>query len=358
MKKSFCKVLAFMLIFILVFHAVQGILHYRWTGDEDLYTRNILYKNEPENSIDVLYFGTSEIYAGVFPTAIYHKAGITSFNFAISYKSAITTYYQLEYALKTQTPDLVMCDFAALFSDSLPNNNEAIYRKVVDTMPDYHVKYNLIKDLCAEDDTQSALSYYFPLLRYHSMWNDLNSENFEKDYIYDTEYGQYKQGCLLSNADYNEDYDGQVYKIAPELWQVESKDSELSSVSVKYYDKMIELCNNRGIKMVALIPPRISGASIKAAQWGVTKDYLESRDVDIIDYNTYEAVSELNLVLEEDYYNAGHLNYKGAVKLSEDLAVKLSQKYNLADHREDIGNKKFFVWNSYWDMFTSEYQYQ
>lgn len=357
MRKKVCKIVIFLFVFVVVFELLQGVLHYRWSGSEDLYTRNMLYQHQPEDSIDVLFFGTSELYAGVFPTAMYHQTGMTSFNFAISNKSAITTYYQLEYALKYQTPDIVVCDFVALFSDSLPDGNEAIYRKVVDTMPDYEIKCKLIRDLCKEDETQSELSYYFPLLRYHSMWNDLTEKNFEKDYVYDTAYRQYRMGCLLSAANYNANDYKQKYVIEPALWQAESDpDCKMSSVSIAYYDKMIALCNSRGIKVVALIPPKLTTATSKVSQWDVMKDYFASRNVDVIDYNTYEAVCGLNLALEEDYYNAAHLNDKGALKLSQDLAVKLSQTYHLADHRESGDDEKYAVWEQYWEEFVRDYQ--
>ena len=188
------------------------------------------------------------------------------------------------------------------------------------------------------------------------MWNDLSEKNFEEDYVYDLTYEEYKQGCLLRDADYNVNAYKKEYKIVPELWQVDSKESELSSVSVTYYDKMIELCNSRGIKVIALLPPKISGAALKMSQSEVMNDYFKSRGVDIIDYNTYEAVCGLKLTLEDDYYDAAHLNYKGAVKLSEDLAGKLAQNYNLVDHRDAGGDEKYVAWNNYWDRFVNDYQ--
>ena len=45
--------------------------------------------------------------------------------------------------------------------------------------------------------------------------------------------------------------------------------------------------------------------------------YLSERNVDIIDYNTYEEISRLGIRLPEDYKDSAHLNYKGALIVSK-----------------------------------------
>ena len=99
MKKCI-KVIVFLALLLAMLTGLSFVFQHRWTGNDDVYSLNMSYKEEPENSIDVLYFGTSEIFNSVFPTAMYEETGITGINFAVTHKSAITTYYQLEYALK------------------------------------------------------------------------------------------------------------------------------------------------------------------------------------------------------------------------------------------------------------------
>lgn len=351
MKKIFTRIIIFLIIFVIIFYNVQKVLHYRWSDSEDMFTRNVLYIEEPKDSIDILFFGTSEIYAGIFPTAIYHEAGITSINFATSYKSAITTYYQLQFALKSQSPQIVVCDFAALFEDCLPSEEEAIYRKIVDTMPDRQIKEQLINDICALDSTQSKLSYYFPMLRYHGMWNQLETENFERDYVCDREYPVYKKGCFLLDRDFDEnDY----FMVEPRLWETSASNESLSQLSVEYYDAFIEECHSRDIEVIALIPPKLLAAKEKTARWDIMKSYFDSRNVMILDYNTYEEVTRLGLTLEDDYYDGAHLNASGAVVFSEDFAKKVQNIFDLKDHR---GEKDYKVWDQYWNNFTLDYNY-
>lgn len=331
MRKIIIRMLCFTVIFSILFIKIQDVLHYRWSGNEALYTKNLDYANHPEASIDVISFGTSEIYAAYDPIVTYYEAGITGYNFAISHKSAITVYYQLMYALKYQTPSIVICDFSSLYEDQLPNDIEPLYRKVVDCMPDKEIKNKLINKICELDSSQSYLSWKYPLLRYHSMWNELSWINFSEDYVYDDDYPAYAKGALLNMAE----YDGELFDISPELWNYLEPETVFSDISVKYYDLFIEECQNRGIEVMAVIPPKLSATSRYAARWNAMKEYFESRGVSYLNYNTYDQVTRLNLKLETDYYNAGHLNVNGSIKFSKIFADDLKNLYNLVDHRGD-----------------------
>ena len=149
MKKYIIRIVAFALLFCLCFAAAQSVLHYRWSVEDDLYTKNILYSRASDNSIDILTIGTSELYDGYTPIVGYEESEVTGFNFGMAYRSAMTAYYQLLYALEYQTPSVVVCDFSCLFDDMLPSEAEPVHRKVVECMPDKKLKEQLIREICA-----------------------------------------------------------------------------------------------------------------------------------------------------------------------------------------------------------------
>ena len=350
MKKIIIKIFCFVAIFSILFIKIQDVLHYRWsTKAEELYSRNIDYANQPKDSIDVVCFGTSEIYADYDPIITYYEAGITGYSFAVSNRSAVTTYYQLMYALKYQTPSIVMCDFSSLYDDQLPNKIESLYRKVVYHMPDKKLKNQLINTICELDPSQSYLSWKYPLLRYHSMWNELTEANFSEDYVYNDSYPSYAKGALLSTSNYN----GDIFDITPELWNYSEPETIFSDISVKYYDMFIEECQNRGIEVVAVMPPKLNATSQYASRWEAMKEYFDSRGVSYLNYNTYDQVVRLNVILEEDYYNAAHMNIYGSIKFSKILAQDLKNLYNLVDHR---GDERYVVeWDEPLILFQESY---
>ena len=346
--KKAIKVICFICIFSLLFAGAQFVLHYRWSYDEDIYTRNIDYSNQPANSIDVLYFGTSEVYAGVAPIVTYGTEGITGYNFAVTYKSAVTTYYQLLYALKYQTPKVVVCDFASLYSDSLPSDVEPLYRKIYETMPDKEIKEKLLEDIYRLDSSQDKLYWEFPLLRYHSLWSELHRSNFKLDNVYDEEYKTYHKGCMLCNSDFK----GENYPITKSLWKTEESHQKFSDISIKYYDMFIKECQTKGIKVVAVNTPKIHDAKLSTSRYYQLKSFFNSRNVEYLNYNTYENVKKMNLNFLDHYYNDAHLNISGAVIFSKTLAKDLMKICSFEDHRkeEDFINS----WGNDYKLFQKD----
>ena len=355
-KIRFAKLISFILLFSIVFVGLQRIIHYRWCKNEDLYSRYWDYEKNNVGMIDVVAIGTSELYAAYDPIITYHERGITGYNLAISYKSAITQYYQTIYALKNQSPKIVICDFSSLFEDSLPDNNEQIYRKVVDTMPDSKIKQQLIWDIVSIGEGQSILFWECPMLRYHSMWNELNESNFDKDYIMSNTYNSFSKGALLRKKEYDKTYyspELESKDITDTLWHFEESNEQFSDISVMYYDKLIAACKKAGAKVIAVIPPKLNQASLFASRWEQEKNYFESRGIEYLNYNTYEQYKRIGLVLEEDYYNAAHLNVFGSIKFSKVLAEDIDSLYKLEDKRAQ--SQIASMWDEEYKEFEKEY---
>ena len=340
------KVIIFLLGFCLIFVSLQKVLHYHW--DLELYNTNIYMKEQPEDSYDVFFLGTSELKTAVYPGAIFQTNGITSYNCAVTNKSALTMYYQLEYILRYQKPKVVCCDFSALYDDTLPSERETVYRKVVDTMPDFDLKWDMIKNIHELDSEQSVLSYLFPMLRYHSIWSELEEKHFQKDYVYQDMTEDYYNGCTLINGK----YDGEAYDITPVIWEAEKSEEQISSLNAGWYDKMITLCHENDIIIVALFPPSLGEGNLHAARWETTSTYLESRGVDIIDYNNFDAVERIGLNVAEDYIDNTHMSYRGSLKVSRDLAYLLYGLYGIEDQSS---TEKAKLWNAQWSDFCKDY---
>lgn len=340
------KVIVFLIGFCLIFLQLQKVLHYRW--DWDMYSTNIYMKEQPKDAYDVIFLGTSELKTAVYPGAVFQTNGITSYNYAVTNKSALTMYYQLKYILRYQEPKAVCCDFSALYDDTLPSERENVYRKVVDTMPDFDLKWEMIKAIHEMDPEQSVLSYLFPMLRYHSIWSELEEEHFQEDYVYQDMSENYFNGCSLLKGEYG----GEPYDITPGLWEAERSEEQISDLNAQWYDKMIALCQENDIFIIALFPPALGEGYQHTARWETTKDYLESRGVGIIDYNNFDAAERIELKVAEDYIDSTHMTYKGSLKLSRDLAYILYGWYGMEDHS---GTEKAKQWNEQWEAFCEDY---
>ena len=345
--KRIIKIVSFTVVFILLFSLFQYILQYRWIGEEDLYTRYMDFENQPQDSLDVLYIGTSELYEGIDPIITYASEGITGYNLAVTYSSAVTNYYQLMYALRHHTPKIVVCDFASLFEDHLPSDNEPLYRKIYETMPDKEIKDQLLTDILKLDKSQDYWSWRFSFFRYHSSWKEIRMKNFMLINQYDQNYKLYNKGAFMNSRS----YEGDELEIVPETWALTKSDAELSDISVDYYDMLINECKDREIKVLAVIPPNIQLAHQTSSRWNMMKDYFESRSVDYLNYNTYEQVVRMGLC-QDHYFDAGHLNTLGAFIFSKTFASDINEMYHLCSRKDDIS--LFPYWKDNYEKLKEE----
>lgn len=348
MKKRVFSVISFILIFSLLFSVFQRMFKQKWEGR---YTRYEDYKNLKDEDVDVLAFGTSELWAGYDPIVTYHEQGITGYNFAVPFHSAVTAYYQLCQQLEYHTPKIVLCDFCALYEDNLPSESkwiEGLYCETLDSLDDPMLKLGMLRDLLKIDKSISVVSWISPLVRYHSMWNQLNGITFEVDSSMKNKAVPYMKGARLESK-YN--FEPLKY-IVPENWNYEEEDGKLSDLSVEYYDKFIEKCHEKGITVVAVLPPDIDNASSFASRLSTKVNYFASRDVYCLNYNTYEQFERLNLNLERDYYDSKHLNTLGSIKFSKALANDMKLFFTLPDRRKDadIAN----TWDALYEQFKVE----
>ena len=91
------------------------------------------------------------------------------------------SYYMLEDTLRYETPKVVVFSVFSMKYDK--PQSEAYNRLTLDGMRWSSVKVDAIKASMTKEE--SFMSYVFPILRFHSRWNELSSEDFR--YLFGTE---------------------------------------------------------------------------------------------------------------------------------------------------------------------------
>src|SRR5574344_1279692 len=165
--KGFIKSFFFLILFCLILLVLSSVFRPTWNTDDILNG----YKNEQQNSLDVLFIGDSDIYNGISPMEIYEKYGITSYDFASSAASNLLMYYMLQEALKTQSPKVVIMDETSIFGYKEGETNT---HRAMDLMPLDNVKLSLINDPDYHFNIGDKLTILFPVFRYHDRWNKIN----------------------------------------------------------------------------------------------------------------------------------------------------------------------------------------
>lgn len=350
MKKIIIKSICFFLVFCCLFYIVQEVVRHKWGAIESLEYRNQDYLTEPEGSIDVLFMGTSAVLTDITPMIIWRESGITAVNFGTSTNSPLPIYYQLKFALETQTPKVVVLDFNNLNWDARADvlmDYEVTSRRVVDTLPSWKLRYEMIRDICKDSPNQNILTYFFPLFEYHDRWNQLAREDFLGP---ENTYKPYLKGALFDQSGLLADF---TYDPG-NMFDVDVEPLPVDEYSWKWYSKIIDVCKEKGIQVAAICLP----VEVSTDSEGVYRSYktLETMCADngipYYNLNRPEIWWKLGITKEADFYNGGHMNWHGSIKISNYMAKRLQEDFGLTDHR---GDEAYGKWNSYWDEFYADY---
>ena len=198
---------------------------------------------------------------------------------------------------------------------------EEYNRMTLDGMELSSVKLEAIKASMLEDETLA--SYIFPLLRWHSRWKDLKTEDLLYMFCRDRVS---HNGYLMQTA------------IKPGKSKVEPTelfDYTLPARSMEYLDRMRSLCAEKGIELVLIKAPTNDWKYHWYDQWDdQIVSYAERHGLHY--YNFIEKTDEIGIDWNTDTYDAGvHLNVYGAEKLTKYFGAILRDELAVPDRRAD-----------------------
>lgn len=318
-KKIFRVALVLVLIILtcVVIHLADLLLRPKYMGDvtEGALTAEY-YKAYGDH--DVLFVGDCEVYENFSTVELWRKYGINSFIRGGAQQLVWQSYYLLEDALRYETPDVVVFNVLSLMYNE--PQNEAYNRMALDGMRWSKTKWNAIKaSMC---DGENMIDYIFPILRYHSRWNELTADDFKywfkKDLV--SYNGFYLRTEIMPAGDF------------PPARPL--ADPNFGDKAMEYLDKMTELCKEKGIHLVLIKSPSLYPHWYDEWDENMEK-YAEEHGITYINMLKI-AESEIGIDYSQDTYDAGlHMNVTGAEKCSDYLGKILKEKYALEDHRND-----------------------
>lgn len=273
---------------------------------------------------EVIFFGDCDVYENYSTMELYSKYGISSYIRGNAEQYMWQTYYMLKDTLRTETPKVVVISVHGLQSGKTPK--EAYNRMTLDGMQWSPDKVNAIKESMTEGET--FLSYVFPILRYHDRWSELTTTDwqhvFSKDIV--SHNGYYMRCDVMPQGEFPP--------------AIPLMDYSFDEKSMDYLAKSVELCKERGIKVVLVHAPIIYPTWYD--EWDAqVKDFAEEHDVTYFNY--IEHIEDIGLDMSQDTYDAGmHLNIYGAEKLSDYLGEWLKSNTELTDMRSDPDVSKVY----------------
>lgn len=282
------------------------------------------YYDEEKNH-DIIFVGDCEVYGNISPMTLWEKYGVTSYIRGSAQQLVWQSYYLLEETLKYEKPDVVVFNVLALKYDT--PQSEAYNRMTLDGMKWSGAKLAAIEASKLEEE--HMIEYIFPLLRYHSRWNELTQEDFQ--YVYQREE--------VTHNGYYLRIDTKPAGNFPKPKKL--PDYQFGDNAYKYLDKMVALCKANDIPLVLIKSPSLYPHWYE--EWDQQMvDYAQKNNLQYI--NFLEHVEEIGIDYEVDTYDAGlHLNLTGTEKFSSYLGRILVDTYKLEDKREQAAIKA--IWD-------------
>ena len=266
---------------------------------------------------DVLFAGDCEAYGNFSPAAIWQRSGISSFVRGSAQQLIPQTYWLAAEMLEKETPKLLVVNVLAMTEPG--QTNEAYNRMTVDGMR--LSKYKIGAALASMTEEESLSSYLIPLLRFHSRWSELSSEDFR--YLFGKP--------LVSHSGYLLETGVKPAENVPKGRPL--GDYSFSGKNLEYLGRIADLCEEKGVRLLLVKAPTVY--PYWYPQWDENvKSFAAERGVDYI--NLLELSDEIGLDMMTDTYDAGlHLNVSGAEKLSFWFADMLKERYGLEGHAGD-----------------------
>ena len=327
------RVLCFLLIFAVVFFALQEVLRYKYQPEDVWAKRYRDYAAEPADTVDVVFIGNSQLYWGVSPMALYNEAGITSYNMSGNMFQQTTTLQQLKTLLTLNTPPkVVVFTPVALLSYLTATNGEMaeVYYSLIQHQPTEERKREIYDAMQAECDGQAdVMPYVIPLLGFHSHWSNISANNFRSEQYFE----ERNEGFLKGQWIYLDI--GFIRGIVKEE-PTQTEPVELKEAAIKGFREFFALCEENGITPVALILPRYDGF-YKGTPVETVIQWLDEEGILTFDYQDEVSQEEMGWSHSRHFIDSKHLNFMGSLHLATDLAYRLRDELDLADHRGEEG---------------------
>ena len=260
-----------------------------------------MYLQEPEDSVDVLFFGSSIVYCGVVPAVIYEESGLTSYVMAGPEQTLSLSYYYIREALRTQSPSAIFMELTGAMYERYQDFTVAN----VSYMP--LLSANRIGAALNASEPEERFGLLFPLYDYHDQWRNLRwFFSGRPDEILDPLAGYTLMETAVPQAErYTRDY---------------ATAEDVLAENLGWLQKIVALCEERGVRLVLFQVP--SCAYVPASALERIRD-AAGTGAEVVDFN--ERFDTMDIDMERDFYDFLHFNARGAVKFSRALAAYLAE---------------------------------
>lgn len=262
-------------------------------GNTNIYDSLAVYnkineiKSEPDNSLQVLFYGDSECYSSFYPKILSSEFNISSYVCATAAQQICDTYAIFKENIKTQKPDIIVLE------------TNCLYRQIKTNKTD-------------KDIVMKLLTNHFSMFAYHSDWKIMAKKIMPPKNVQNK---RKNRGFVVRKNVIP--YKGKKYMKPTGKSRVLPKDN------IVYLNKIKSLCESNNIELLLVSTPSPKNWSYKKHN-GIY-NWASTNSVTYIDLNLEK---ELNINWKKDTKDGGdHLNLSGANKVTRYLGNYMKTYY-------------------------------
>ncbi len=299
---------------------------------------------EPQDSLDVVFVGSSSVFAFWEPMEFWEDYGVASYNFAAGTMPPQFIRDSIEEIRKTQSPELFVVDLRPftvaengyyLETDVANMDHDVPIRNVVDNFKYSLDRFRVIDEGIPEE--YDRLPYFFDIIKYHTEWPrlfDAQSLAFWRNESHDS-----LKGFKL------------VDKVKKVKFYDQSEVTERREMTERLNGTLSELldyCRDEDLDVLFLVNSYCQKKKEKKV-YNYIADVVAEYGFDFLNTNDY--YEEIGLDYETDYYDQSHVNIFGADKYTEFVGNYIMSHWELPDHR---GEDAYASWDEDYLAWTEQ----
>lgn len=318
MKKTIQRFLSVIITLTLIFTGIQ-VLGYlvRPTDTDGAYHQVDAFHSLPENTVEVILYGSSHAFRGVNAMQLYQGHGIGSYNYSWHWQKLNTVTLFLKDSLQTQTPKVVLIEtfYCNKVLSDIDMNAEIYYSRYIHNKDAQRAYIQQ----CFGDKWTRYAAYYVPLIAFHDNWSSLSVKSFRP----------LSSGKNLVNSMgfSHSSYIDPISTPYPDFPQ-----EELSADATAELDKIVDICREKDIEIIFYTVPYQGEYCYSNAM----AEYAKSKGYPYLDLFQY--IDEIGLDGATDFSDPTHLNTSGATKVADFLGAYITEHYDVTDMRTIEGN--------------------
>ncbi len=328
--KRMIKIIFFFGILLIMLNNVFSIL---WISEESI----TYFYNEPKDTLDVIYLGSSNAYKHFNTTLAYNLYGFTTGMLSNDSEPFAAIKYLINDAEKYQDAKLYIIDMT-MATRSLNTVMPEHIRKTVDNMEFSMNRINAINEILGYKgiDKKQYINYYFSFFMYHGMWKNISKRTFvgRNDLYKGFVLNPYNN--TKTEAQEEQTWNGNAY-------------TELPQEHKEILTSLFNTIQDKKINAIFIIPPRYFTDEEQGELNEMTK-LIEENGYTIINMNTVE---DYNIDYQNDFYDNKHLNINGATKYTIYISKYLKKHYDLPNHK---GQPEYASWDYEFNRFKNAYE--